>query len=176
MKSYELFGLMSPRMAHEVLEDMVSLDKTVYRAVLEMVAQARKLRMIFLERQPRVQRNAMVAGMLSRPVAEQVADNLLRTWLLKKQSRLLSEFLDALHVKHEKGVVENLPETVEDAALNEAVNKLLGSHPPELVAIYLHAFNDMNEARWPNLEAILYEDARVMLPQPISEQADAPKA
>ena len=92
-----------------------------------------------------------------------IAGNLLSGWLVKNQSALLSDFLDALKITHEKGVVENLPATVEDATLNAAVDQLLAKHPAEIVALYLNAFYGMNEAHWPNLEALLKNDPRLKL-------------
>jgi len=63
----------------------------------------------------------------------------------------------------ENGVVEDLPEKVEDKDLHDAVELLLGKYPPEVVGVYLHAFYDMNEANWPNLQKLLDEDVRLML-------------
>ncbi len=40
---------------------------------------------------------------------------------------------------------------------------LLGKYPPEAVAVYLHAFNDMNEADWANLKTMLETDSRLQL-------------
>ncbi len=36
-------------------------------------------------------------------------------------------------------------------------------YPPEAVAVYLNAFNDMNEANWANLKSILESDPRLQL-------------
>jgi hypothetical protein len=52
---------------------------------------------------------------------------------------------------------------VDDAKLKAAVEGLLAKHPPEAVAVYLLAFNDMNEANWPNLKAMLESDTRLQL-------------
>jgi len=163
MKSHQILAVMPRAMATDVLEFAFSMDKKLYRAALEAVAQARKLRPVFLERQPRVERNASMLSFLSRPALDVVADNLLRAWLLKKHTTVLTDFLDSLKIPHEKGVVEDLPTTVDDALLTAAIEKLLQTHPPELVAVYLHAFNDMNEAQWQNLEARLREDPRLKL-------------
>jgi hypothetical protein len=92
-----------------------------------------------------------------------IAANLISGWLVKNQPALLAGFLDALHIPHEKGVVENLPEKIDDNDLKNAVDSLLSQHPPEIVGLYLHAFNDMNEANWPNLKRLLDEDVRLML-------------
>src|SRR5262249_39205437 len=134
-----------------------------YRAVLEAVAQSRKVRAVFLERQPRGQRHATVVESLTRPALEVAADNLLRNWLLKRQTALLIDFLDALGLKHEKGVVESLPKEVDDATLQKAVEALLAKHPPAVVAIYLHAFNGMNGENWANLDKLIASDPRLAL-------------
>jgi len=52
---------------------------------------------------------------------------------------------------------------MDDAKLKSAVDILLGKYPPEAVAVYLNAFNDMNEANWANLKALLEGDSRLQL-------------
>ena len=52
---------------------------------------------------------------------------------------------------------------MEDAKLKAAVETLLAKYPPEAVAVYLNAFNDMNEAHWANLKTMLETDPRLQL-------------
>jgi hypothetical protein len=92
-----------------------------------------------------------------------VTANLIRTWLLKKYKDMLCDFLDALGIVHKDGVVEDLPATVEDAKLNTAIDTLMGKYPREVVAVYLHAFQEMNEVQWANLKALLEADKRLEL-------------
>jgi hypothetical protein len=92
-----------------------------------------------------------------------VAGSLIRTWLLKKHKVMLVDFLNSLGIKNEEGVVDNLPGTMDDAKLKSAVETLLAKYPPEAVAVYLNAFNDMNEANWANLKSILESDPRLQL-------------
>jgi hypothetical protein len=87
----------------------------------------------------------------------------LRTWLLKKYNTMLCDFLDALGIVHKEGVVEELPPAMEDEKLRQAIQVLLGKYPQEVVAVYLNAFNDMNEVEWPNLKALLATEARLQL-------------
>jgi hypothetical protein len=47
--------------------------------------------------------------------------------------------------------------------IRAAVEGLLANHPQEVVAVYLLAFNEMNQANWPNLKAMLESDARLQL-------------
>jgi hypothetical protein len=163
LTSHELLGFMSPTLATEILAYAFESDKPLYKATLQAVAEARKLRPVYLERQPRTQRHALMLSTLSRPSLEMVTANLLRTWLLKQHQGLLSGFLDALGIAHKEGVVEDLPATVEDAKLQAAVDAVLAKHPPEVVAVYLNAFSEMNEVDWPNLKAMLKSDPRLQL-------------
>ena len=163
MTANELFAAMSKDLAMQILEDVHTSDRDLYRAALQAIAQARKVRPVFLERQSRAERHQGMAAALARTDLRLIAGNLLSGWLVKNQSALLVDFLDALKIKHDKGVVEDLPEKVEDADLQNAVNLLLGKYPAETVALYLHAFYSMNEASWPNLDAMLHEDDRLLL-------------
>jgi hypothetical protein len=163
MKSHELFAVLPVALAAEIFEDLHQLDRQVYRVVLDAVAQTRKVRTVYLERLPRVQRHTVVLNHLKRPGSALLADNLLRTWLLKKHKDLLSCFLDALNITHQDGVVENLPEAVDDQLLQPAVDSLLAKHRQDIVALYLHAFNEMNDARWLNLDALLQNHPKLRL-------------
>jgi hypothetical protein len=152
---------MTPALSLEILEHTFANDKEMYRATLQAVAQAGKVRPIFLERQPRGQRHPTMIAALSRPAQELIAGNLLRAWLLKKHAGVLTDFLDAVGVPHKNGVVDDLPASVEDAKLNAAVDGLLAKHPREVVMVYLHAFNSMNDTRWTNLDTMLQNDTRL---------------
>lgn len=160
---YELLGFMSADLAGEILNSAYELDKSTYRTTLAAVANARKVRPVFLERQPRAQRHVTMIATLARPAMEMAANNLLRGWLMSKHKTVLVDFLNTLGIAHNEGMVENLPETVDDAQLKAAVESLLAGHPHEVVAVYLHAFNTMNETRWTNLEDMLRNDPRLQL-------------
>jgi hypothetical protein len=166
LTSHELLGFMSPALANDILNFAYESDKPTYKAVLNGVAEARKVRAVFLERQPRAQRHATMIATLSRPGLDAVAGGLIRAWLVKQQKQLLVDFLNALGIQNKDGVVDDLPATVDDAKLKSAVESLLAKHPPEVVAVYLNAFNDMNEANWANLKTMLESDSRLQLGSP----------
>ena len=163
MTSSQLFAAMSPSLAADILEFAFTNDKTLYKTTLNAVAQARHVRPVFLERQPRVERSANMVATLGRAQLAPAANSLISTWLLKKHGPLLNAFLDAMKIPHENGIVEDLPKSVDDATLQSAVNSLVIKFPAQIVAIYLHAFNDMNEAHSPNLKALLQDDVRLQL-------------
>ena len=161
LSSHELFGFMSPALALRILENAHESSKELYRGAMGAVAESRKLRPAFFERRPRATRHAEMIASLSKPRLELIAANLLREWLMKEKKPMLGDFLDKLGVAHKEGAVDNLPEKVEDANLKGAIDWILTKYPPEEVAVYLNAFYTMNDVRWPNLEAILKEDARL---------------
>src|SRR5438105_1693241 len=122
LTSHELLGFMSPNLATEILAYAFESDKPLYKTTLQAVAEARKLRPVYLERQPRTQRHSLMLATLARPSLEMITANLLRTWLLKKHQSLLTDFLDALGIAHKEGVVEELPATMDDEKLKAAVD------------------------------------------------------
>lgn len=150
-------------LAEDILEFSHVNEKTLYRAALDAVARARKVRTVFLERQARTERHSAMISTLSRPGLELAADGLVRHWLLKKHSAMLIDFMDALGIQHEGGVVNELPKSVDDVVLRNAIEAILAKHPAEAVAVYLNAFNGMNAENWANLETILKSDARLQL-------------
>lgn len=154
---------MSPALAARIIDEVHATDKDLYRVALAGVAQVRKVRPVFLERQPRADRHRTMADAMKRPDMQAIAGNVISGWLVKNQKGLLVEFLDALKIPHQDGVVEDLPKEVSDADLNNAVNALFNKHEHEVVALYLHAFNDMNEANWPNLQKMFDQDERLLL-------------
>jgi hypothetical protein len=163
LNSHELLGFMSPALATDILQFTFESDKPAYKATLAAVAQAKHVRPVFLERQPRESRHLAMLTALTKPQMDAAAGALLRAWLLKKHKAMLIDFLNALGIANEEGVVEDLPSSVEDAKLKAAVEVLVGKYPHEVVAVYLNAFNDMNTANWANLKTMLENDARLQL-------------
>jgi hypothetical protein len=154
---------MSPALANDILNFAYESDKPTYKATLNGVATALRVRPVYLERQPRPQRHASMISILTKPALETAAGTLLRTWLVKQQRPMLVDFLNALEIKNENGVVDELPKEIDDAKLKSAVEALLAKHPHEAAAVYLNAFNDMNEANWANLKTMLETDKRLQL-------------
>lgn len=163
MVSNELFASMAPALATEVVEFAQNTDKKLYQAVLEAVAAVRRLRPVFLDRQPQAERTKLILSTLKRKDMGLIADNLIRHWLLSKHPAILCDFLNALGIKNDKGVVETLPGSVGDGQLKSAIDSLLAKHPNDVVAVYLNAFNQFNQAGWSNLDAQLKEDIRLMV-------------
>jgi len=163
LKCHELLGFVSPDLTREILEYAYREEKPLYRAILAAVAEANRVRPIFYEKKPRAQRHADMLNALTRPRMEEAAANLLRGWLLKAEIPLIGTFLDSIGVKHEQGVVEDFPATLDDSRLNAAVDTLLAAHPREKVILYFNVLHATSGVVWPNLDALLNQDARLQL-------------
>ena len=162
MLSHELFGTMSPNLGSEILDYAHQTDKKLYKATLDAVSSVRRVRPLFLERQSRIERNPFLINALKRPELAVIGDNLIRHWLLEKHPGMLSEFLTVLGIENKGGVVEQLPASVGDIPLQSAVGTLFAKYDPEVVTVYLHAFNQFNQAGWENLDTLLKDDPRLV--------------
>jgi hypothetical protein len=96
--------------------------------------------------------------------ADDIATQLLQIWLLGAHRQMICDFLDSLGIKHDgKGVVDSLPAEPSREALADIITKLLEGRSAEVVAVYLHAFQAMDETGWSTLDEVLANDARVAL-------------
>jgi hypothetical protein len=156
---------MAPALAAEIFSYLHANDRPIYKAAIQGLANQRKLRPVFIERKPPNERHPWMQSALSRPISEALAAHLIQAWLLGAHKEMLCDFLDALGIEHgEDGTVEQLPPPLPKDKIAEAVDRLLQKHSPETVAVYLHVFRDMDsEVKWPSLDEILAEDARLKL-------------
>jgi len=139
-------------------------EKPVYKAMIQNIASRRKLRPIFIERKPKRERYLWLQQALSQKSFDDLAIQLFQIWLLGAHREMICDFLDLLEIKHDgKGVVDDLPPEPTREALTEALTKLLEKHAREIVAVYLHAFQAMDETGWSTLDEILSSDPRVAL-------------
>lgn len=165
MKSHEIFQHMSSALAVEILSYLQKERTAIFKSVVSNLAGQRNLRTVFVERKPPVERYAWIKTGLSRKAGETLAAHLLQAWLLGAQKPMLCDLLDSLGIsRDEDGTVENLPESPPKEKLHASIDQLLAKDPAETVAVYLHAFHDMDSTvSWPPLGAVLSEDKRLWL-------------
>jgi hypothetical protein len=165
MKSHEIFQHMSPALAAEILGYVQKEQTPVFKSVVQTLASQRNLRAVFVERKPPDERYAWIKTALGRKSTDTLAAHLLQGWLLGAQKAMLCDFLDSLGVLHDAdGTVENLPDSPPKERLREVIDQLLAKHPRERLAVYLHAFHDMDSTvSWPPLGEVLAEDERLRL-------------
>src|ERR1700757_3257135 len=103
LTAHELIGFMSPSLATDILNFAYEEDKPLYRATLSAVAGVRKVRPVFMERQPRTERHAAMLAPLRRPALEPAARKLIPTRAVKKQKAIVGGFPDWEGIPHSEG-------------------------------------------------------------------------
>jgi len=168
MRSHEIFQQMSPALAAQIFGWLHAEQKPVYKAAIQGLANQRNLRSVFVERKPPAERFPWMQAALGRKLSDSLASHLLQAWLLGANKQMLCDFLDAMEIKHDDdGTVEDLPAAPPKEKIAAAVAELLNKYPAESVAVYLHAFRDMDSAvQWPALDKILAEEPRLKLQPP----------
>lgn len=166
-KPYEIFAQLPPAVAEQLFTHLIEREKPLYKATIDTLAKQRKLRPVFVERKPRAERHAWMKDVLGRKVNESVAAHLLQIWLVGAHAKLLCDFLDGLGIKHdENGTIEVLPPAPAKEDLTTSIDALFTKHDPAVVAVYLHAFQALDETGWPTLADLLVEDPRLQLGAP----------
>jgi hypothetical protein len=162
MKCYEIFSKLTPELADEIFGYLQQDEKAVYKAMIQNMADRRKLRPVFLERKPRSERHLWLHDALGRKPADDITAQVFQIWLLGAQREMICQFLNGLGIAHDgKGVVEDLPSEPSKEILEGALSKLLEKHRPEIVTAYLHVFQAMDDHGWPTLDEILKTDQRL---------------
>jgi hypothetical protein len=156
---------MSPALAAQIFNFLQTEQKPVYKAAIQGLANQRNLRCVFVERKPPAERFPWMQAAFARKISDSLASHVLQAWLLGANKEMLCDFLDAMEIKHaDDGTVDELPATAPKEKIAAAVQRLLEKYPAESVAVYLHAFRDMDSAvQWPALDEVLAEEPRLKL-------------
>ncbi len=156
---------MSPELAARIFSFLQTEQKPVYKASIQGLANQRNLRGVFIERKPPAERFPWMQAAFARKISESLASHVLQAWLLGANKEMLCDFLDAMEIKHaDDGTVDELPDSAPKEKIAAAVQRLLEKYPAEIVAVYLHAFRDMDSAvQWPALDEVLGEEPRLNL-------------
>lgn len=147
-----------------LLQFLHEKEKPLYRATIENLAQQRKLRPVFVERKPRKDQYAWIREQVSRKPNQALAAHLLQIWLVAAHKQLLCDFLDGFSIAHdENGTVEVLPPSPSNEEVAKVVDGLLTKYEASLVAIYLNAFQSIDDHGWSGVAAVLAENPRLRL-------------
>lgn len=165
MKAHEIYQQLDPELLHRMLDWFREKERSVYKTALDTMAKDRKLRLVYLQRKPLPEQYAWIRKTLQLRSCDTIGEQLLQAWFLAGQQPLLAAFCDAMEIPHDgKGSVEgDLPAELDAAKLDAAVDKLLETVEPRLLALYLHTFNLQLPGGWPALTAKLAGDERLKL-------------
>ena len=165
VKAHELYNAVDPALVTQMLDWFRDNDRNVYKSAVATLAQSRKLRLVFIQKKPVPEQYAWILKTLRGRQADTVGEHLLQAWFMAGNQPMLAKFCDAMGIQHDgKGsVTGDLPEEIDAAKLDAAVDALLESFDPKLVSLYLHVFNLQTPGGWDSLTAKLAADSRLAL-------------
>jgi hypothetical protein len=165
MKACEIFQHISPSLGTEIIRYLRTDLREVYRATVATLAQQKKLRPEFVQKKTGDQQIAWILDSLRFKTSEAVGEQILQVWLMKAESPLLVDFLNALEIPHDgKGGIDgDIPGDFDAAKAKAAVHSLLEKHPAEKAAVYLQIFQHQQPGGWPSLAAAIDEEPRLKL-------------
>nr|WP_221285091.1 hypothetical protein [Haloferula luteola] len=140
-------------------------DRNVYKTAVATLAQSRKLRPVFIQKKALPEQYAWILKTLQTKSAEAIGEHLMQAWLMAGNQELLAAFCDAMGIEHDgKGsVTGELPEELDAAKLDAAVDSLMERFDPKIVTVYLQFFNLQNSGGWGALSSKLESDERLKL-------------
>ena len=158
MKAYQVFARMTPERTHALLEGLRKGAPAVYTQALGAASVWLKARPQFVQKQTPERRAKLVRQALARFSTSLVAEEVLAAYFLQVKKPLLIEWLDAVGLAHEDGMLtaEAAPPQPERALLEKAV-AAYRAKPDDAAdrALLLEAFAAQTAIEWPALEELL---------------------
>ena len=159
MRAYQVFADMSAEQATAMMAVLEKEAPAFYAQALAAAGAAMKARPVYLLRQPPEKRAQAVRRALATVRANDVAEELLATYVLDCRAELLGEWLDALGLEHEDGVLkEDDPTCPAPDALGQAVEGFRKEEDAGDRELLLRAFAAQRAIDWPDLEALVGSD------------------
>jgi hypothetical protein len=164
MTANQILQAVGPDLQSEILTYFQNEQRPAYRAVIQNLATARKLRPVFIQSKSKAQQAAWLLEQLRLRNNEDVTAQILQIWLLKGQSAMLVSFLDAAGIPHNgEGEVEELPEDIDEEKAQAGINALTASYPEKQVALYLHMFQMQKPEGFSGISKILESNPNLQL-------------
>lgn len=164
MKAQQILQAIGPELRQQIITYVQNDERPAYRAVIQSLAQARKLRPQYVLEKSRAQQGEWLLNQLYMKTNDPVAEQLLQIWLLKSQGAMLVTFLDAVGIAHDgKGQVDELPEEITEDQAAAGIQALLAEYPPQQAALYLYMFQLQRPDGWAGLTAAINKTEAVKL-------------
>jgi len=164
MTSLEIFQNASPSTITSMLQYFREEQREIYKQAIVSLASTKNLRAVFVTRKPVPQQIEWMAKTLKFKTSGAIGEHLLQVWLMESQKGLLSAFCEGVGISHDDGSVEGeLPETIDATKAKSTIDELTEKFEPEIVAIYLHAFNAQRSGGWASLNELFENNEKLKL-------------
>jgi hypothetical protein len=154
MRSYQVFARMTRERAAQLMAVLAEEAPAVYSQAVAATSAAMKCRPKFVMRLPADRRADMVRRTLARVPANHLAEEVLATYFLECRKELLTEWLDALGLEHDEGLLkDDNPPAPAKKRLEKAVRDFLKGDDGEERELLVRAFAAQSAIDWPDLAA-----------------------
>ncbi len=156
MRAYQIFAALPSEHAVSVLQAVRSAAPAAFQQALAATAAALHARPVFLARKPAPEQCQAIRRTLARVASNALAEELLAVYFIECKKELLREWLDAVGVEHEDGVLKtDRPPQPPVKKLRAAVQKFRTSEASADRELLLRTFAAQAAIEWPELEALL---------------------
>jgi len=156
MRAFQVFAAMTPERTAELLEAIGKVSPAIVLRTVQVAAASINARPKFLQQQPFLKRATAVRRALSRVAAEALAEEILAVYFLECRKEILIEWLDALGIAHEEGVLkDNVIPQPSESEIQAKANDFLKKEDAEDRKLLLQAFAAQSAIDWPALDALL---------------------
>ncbi len=156
MRPFEVFASMSAERAERFFQKLSEGSPMVFGHAVAAAAAAMKARPAYLRKQPFERRVQAVRRSLARVGGDAAAEELLAVYFLEVRKELLVEWLDAVGVSHEDGVLtESSPAQPATESLHAGVETFRSTDDDEDRDLLLQAFVAQDSVDWPELEKLI---------------------
>lgn len=165
MKSHEIFTTIDPAVVAEMLDWFRANDKDVYKTIVSSLASSRKLRPVFVQKKSLAEQYTWIQKTLQIRACDPIGEQFMQAYLMAAQQKMLAMFCDGMGIEHDgKGSVSGaLPKDLDQAKLDETIEKLVDVFDPKIFTIYMHCFNMQVPGGYPALTEKLANDERLKL-------------
>jgi hypothetical protein len=156
MRCFEVFAAMPQEQARQVLREIREKAPAGFQQALMLACGVMRSRPVYLRGLPFEKQADAVRRALARVASNNVAEEMLAIYFLECRRPLLVEWLDAVGLEHENGVLKDeQPAQPDEAKLGEAAGRFLSGEEPEIRRLLLRAFSAQQPIEWPALDALV---------------------
>lgn len=156
MRCFEIFAAMPPEQARQVLREIRDKAPAGFQQALMLACGALRSRPVYMRGLPFEKQADAVRRALARVASNTVAEELLAVYFLECHRPLLVEWLDAIGLAHEDGILkDDAPPQPDPGKLREVAERFVAGEAPETRRLLLRAFCAQEPIEWPVLDGLL---------------------
>jgi hypothetical protein len=158
MRCFEVFAGMPEAQARALLGEVREKAPAAFLQAVMLACGVMRTRPVYMRGLPFEKQADAVRRALARVASNGVAEEILAVYFLECRRPLLVEWLDAVGLAHEDGVLkEERPPEPDTGKLREAAERFLAGEQPETRLLLLRAFAAQDPIEWPALDALVAE-------------------